>query len=420
MRSLAVAAVLATGLIHAAAAAEVAIYCGGQTEELALCREGAEAWAKESGNTVRVLAAPERSDERYWLYVDRLERQDDSVDVFQIDVIWPSALAPHLIDLKPFVPDDVLAAHLPAIVANNTVDGRLVAMPWFTDAGLLYYRKDLLERSGLPVPTTYGELAATALAIQAKERPLAGGELWGFVFQGNAYEGLTCNALEWISAYDGTILDADGGIAVDSPAAALALAQAASWVGTIAPPRVTRFVEEDARITFQLGNAVFMRNWPYAWALLQGEGSLVRDKVGVAPLPGGGPGGRQHSATLGGWQLAVSKYSKNQEAAASLVAYLTSPAEQKRRAIAGTYAPTVTALYDDSEVLAAAPFFADFKAILADAVARPSSTAKARYAQLSTAFWEAAHATLTGRGSAGDNLAALDDRLRLLRARGGW
>ena len=104
MRSLAVAAVLATGLIHAATAAEVAIYCGGQPEELALCREGAEAWARDSGNTVRVLAAPERSDERYWLYVDRLERQDDEVDVFQIDVIWPGILANHFIDLTGKIP----------------------------------------------------------------------------------------------------------------------------------------------------------------------------------------------------------------------------------------------------------------------------------------------------------------------------
>ncbi len=402
-----------------ASAAEVTIYCGSQSEELRLCREGAEAWAAGSGNTVRVLEAPERSDERYWRYLDRLERRDSSIDVYQIDVIWPSALAGHLLDLTPHVDPATLATHLPAIVANNTVGGELVAMPWFTDVGLLYYRADLLQKHGIPVPATYGDLAAAALRVQRAER--AGGmpDLWGFVFQGNAYEGLTCNALEWIDAFGGRLLDEDGNVAINSPEAALALAQAASWVGTIAPPRVTRFVEEDARITFQLGNAVFMRNWPYAWALLNDKDSAVRDKVGVAPLPSGYAGGRR-SAVLGGWQLAVSRYSRVQDEAVDLVRYLTSAAEQKRRAIEGSFAPTIAALYEDPEVLAATPFFAELRPTLAGAVARPSSPTGLRYAQVSTLFWEAAHATLSGYGSAQANLGALEDRLRLLQARGGW
>ena len=312
-----------------------------------------------------------------------------------------------------------MAAHLPAIVKNNTVDGKLVALPWYTDAGLLYYRKDLLEKHGLQVPATYGDLVAEALTVQEAERAGGAHDLWGLVFEGNAYEGLTCNALEWVDAYGGAILADDGRIVIDDPRAALALAQAASWVGTIAPPRVTRFVEEDARITFQLGNAVFMRNWPYAWALLNADNSPMKGKVGIAPLPSGGAGGK-HSSVLGGWQLAVSRYSKAQDAAIDLVKYLTSPAEQKRRAIAGAYAPTIEALYKDPEVLAANPFFADLGRTLEGAVARPAGRTGSSYAQLSTLFWEAAHATLTGRGSAVDNLAALGDRLRLLQARSGW
>jgi trehalose/maltose transport system substrate-binding protein len=423
MRATFLAGAMGLALICSAAsiatAAEVTIYCGAQSDELRLCREGAEAWAAGSGNTVRVLEAPERSDERYWLYLDRLERRDSGIDVYQIDVIWPSALAGHLLDLTRHVDAATLAAHLPAIIANNSVGGELVAMPWFTDVGLLYYRIDLLEKHGIPVPETYGDLAAAALRVQRAER--AGGmpDLWGFVFQGNAYEGLTCNALEWIDAFGGRLLDEDGSVAINSPEAALALAQAASWVGTIAPPRVTRFVEEDARITFELGNAVFMRNWPYAWALLNDAASAVRGKVGVAPLPSGYAGGR-HSAVLGGWQLAVSRYSRVQDEAVDLVRYLTSAAEQKRRAIAGSFAPTIAALYEDPEVLAAAPFFAELRPTLDGAVARPASRTGLRYAQVSTLFWEAAHATLSGYGSAQANLSALEDRLRLLQARGGW
>ena len=403
----------------AAQAAEITFSCGWQELEMRLCQEAADAWSAETGNTVRVVRGLERSNDRYFQYLDLLGRGDASIDVLQIDVIWPSAFAEHLVDLSSHVPPEVLGQHLEAIVANDTVDGRLVAMPWFADAGMLYYRLDLLEKYGLEVPQTYAELADAALAIQQGERG-ADPEFWGLVFQGQAYEGLTCNALEWISAHGGgDIVDEAGEVTVDNPAAALALAQAASWVGTVAPERVTQFVEEDARITFERGHAAFMRNWPYAWALLEADDSPVKGKVGVAPLPRGGAQGR-HSATLGGWQLAVSRHSDEQEAAIAFVTYLASEAEQKRRAIEGAFAPTIEALYRDPDVLAANPFFAELGTVLQDAVARPSAITGTSYAQTSTLFWEAAHATLNGYGTARDNLARLDGRLQTLRQRAGW
>ena len=373
--------------------------------EMRLCQEAATAWAAKSGNGVKVVPAPERSNERYFAYLDLLGRGDPGIDVLQIDVIWPGALADELVDLGPEIAPEVLKEHLPAIVANNTVDGRLVAMPWFTDAGCSTTARTCWPNMALPVPETWAELADSALTVQAAERAAGDPDLFGLVFEGQAYEGLTCNALEWINAYGGgTIVDDTGRITVDNPAAALALGTAAAWVGTIAPARVTQFAEEDARITFQRGHAVFMRNWPYAWSLLQAADSPLKGKVGVAPLPKGGIHGR-HSAMLGGWQLAVSKHSKNQAAAIDLVRYLTSAAEQKRRAIQGSFAPTIASLYQDPDVLAANPFFADLAKVLEDAVARPSALTGAQYAQVSTLFWEAAHATLSGYGSARDNLA---------------
>jgi len=414
------AAVAALTAAPGAQAAEITLSCGSQELEFRLCEEAAAAWSAESGHTATVVPAPEQSNERYLEYLDLLSRGDAGIDILQIDVIWPSALAGQLVDLSRHVPVATLGEHFTTIMANNTVGGRLVALPWFTDAGMLFYREDLLEKHGLGVPATWSELADAALAIQEGERSEGNDDFWGFVFQGRAYEGLTCNALEWIAAAGGgRIVDDDGAVTVNNPAAVLALGRAAAWVGTVAPPRVTQFVEEDARITFQLGNAAFMRNWPYAWALLNAEDSALRGKVGVAPLPKGAQQGR-HAATLGGWQLAVSRHSANQEAAIDFALYLTSAAEQKRRAIAGSYAPTIANLYQDPEVLAANPFFADLGKVLADAVARPSSQTGGQYSQVSTLFWEAAHNTLIGNGSALANLAWLEDRLLLLRSRAGW
>lgn len=404
----------------AAKAATVAISCGAVGLELEVCREGAEAWAKARGHEVKVISTPNSATERLALYQQILAANSADIDVFQIDVIWPAILANHMIDLKEHIPAEEIAQHFKTIVDNNTVGGRLVAMPWFTDAGLLYYRQDLLDAAGKPPPQTWEELAATAKAIQDGARAGGNARMWGYVFQGKAYEGLTCNALEWIDGFGGgTIVDAEGKVTVNNDQAAEALGWAASTIGTIAPEGVLNYSEEEARGVFQSGNAVFMRNWPYAWALSQAEDSPIRGKVGVAPLPKGGPEGKRTGA-LGGWQLAVSKYSQNVEAAADLVRYLASREEQKRRAIRGSYNPTIEALYQDSEILAAAPFFGALRETFANAVARPSKVTGAKYNQMSSEFFNAVHEVLSGRAEPAASLAALERRLERLSRGGRW
>jgi trehalose/maltose transport system substrate-binding protein len=205
-------------------------------------------------------------------------------------------------------------------------------------------------------------------------------------------------------------------VTVNNPQAVAAVDQAAAWVDRISPPGILNYAEEEARGVFQSGNAVFMRNWPYAWALAQSADSPVRGRVGVAPLPGGVLG--DSAATLGGWQLAVSRYSEHPTIAADLVRYLTSAQEQKRRAIAASLNPTIPALYADPDVLAAAPFFADLQDIMRQAVARPSSVTGSRYNQVSNAFWSAVHRVLSGKQPAAQSLAALERRLNRL-SRGG-
>jgi trehalose/maltose transport system substrate-binding protein len=400
-------------------AVALSLACSAVGRELELCREGAQAWARRTGNEVRLVSVPNSASERLALFQQLLAARAPDIDVFQIDVVWPGILAGHLVDLAPYI-GDAARQHFAAIVANNTVRGRLVAMPWYADVGVLYYRADLLRRHGEPVPQTWAALAATAQRIQDAERMAGSPRMWGFVWQGRAYEGLTCNALEWIASHDGgTVVDAQGRVTIGNPRAVAAVRQAAGWVDRITPRGVLNYTEEEARGVFQSGSAVFMRNWPYAYALGNAQDSPVRGRIGVAPLPKGGPDGR-HAGTLGGWQLAVSRYSRHSAVAIDLVLYLTSADEQKRRAIAAAYNPTIPALYRDREVLAAQPFLAVLEPMIAQAVPRPARSVGTRYNQVSAKLWSAIHAALSGRETAPEALARLERDLERLRRVGRW
>jgi trehalose/maltose transport system substrate-binding protein len=408
---------LTTAPATALAQVEISISCGAVGQELELCRQGAEAWAAETGNTVTIVSTPNSTTERLALYQQLLAAGAQDIDVFQIDVIWPGILGQHFIDLAPYT-DGAEDAHFTAIVENNTVGGELKAMPWYTDAGVLYYRADLLEKHGFEPPETWAEMEEAAAAVMEAERAEGQSGMWGFVYQGSAYEGLTCNALEWIDAFGGgEIVDADGEITINNENAVQAISMIEDWVGNIAPEGVLNYTEEEARGVFQSGNAVFMRNWPYAWSLAQGEQSPIRGKVGVVALPRGGEDG-QNTGTLGGWNLAVSRYSDNADVAADLVAFLTSEAEQKRRAIAASYNPTIVSLYEDADVLEANPFFGSLFDTFNNAVARPSRVTGTKYNQVSNAFWNAVHGVQSGRTNAEDALASLENELSRIRRRG--
>jgi trehalose/maltose transport system substrate-binding protein len=403
-----------------AQSATISISCGAVGLELQLCQEGAQAWAEATGNQVNVISTPNSATERLALYQQILAANSADIDVYQIDVIWPGILANHFIDLAEHIDQETIDQHFEAIVENNTVDDALVAMPWFTDAGLLYYRTDLLEKYGKEPPTTWQELTEIAREIQEGERAEGNDRMLGFVFQAKAYEGLTCDALEWIDSFGGgQIVAEDGAITINNEKAAAALELAASWVGDIAPEGVLNYAEEESRGVFQSGNAVFMRNWPYAWALGNAPDSPISGKIGVDQLPKGGEDGK-HTGVLGGWQLAVSKYSENAELAVDLVRHLSSPEEQKRRAIKGSYNPTIEALYQDEEILEATPFFGELYDTFTSAVARPSRVTGEKYNQVSSEFFNAVHAVLSGKTDAASSLEALEGRLDRLSRGGRW
>jgi trehalose/maltose transport system substrate-binding protein len=417
------AAVLALSAFSAVAHAEsIKISCGAVGQELELCKRAAEQWARKTGHQVQVVATPNDASERLALFQQVLAAGSDKIDVFQVDVVWPGLLANHLLDLKPFS-KGIEQSHFGAFVANNTVRGRLVAMPWLANAGLLFYRKDLLEKHGLKVPATWTELGATARRIMDAERAAGHDRLWGYVWQGRAYEGLSCNALEWLVSHGaGTVVDSDGRISVRNAQAAQALKTAAGWVGTISPKSVLNYAEEEARGVFQAGNAVFMRNWPYAWAPAQAPESGIRGKVGVAVLPRGDVGGDtgRHAATLGGESLAVSKYSRHAALAADLVMYMTSADVQKERALVGSYNPTLPALYKDADIARVNPFMAELAETFTNAVARPTAATGTRYNQVSNQFWNAAHEVVSGKTPANEALTRLDATLHRLSRGGKW
>jgi len=372
---------------------------GAVGQELELTKAAAERYMAANPNvTVEVFDTPDAVQDRLGVYLQYFETKSSEADLYQIDVIWPGDLAEHLVDLNQYEgAKEQAAENFPAIIANNTVDGKLVGMPWFTDAGLLYYRTDLLKKYGYDAsPKTWAELETMAMKIQDGERTAGNQDFWGFVWQGNAYEGLTCDALEWIdSSGGGTIIDPEKVITINNPEAVAAVDRAATWVGKISPDGVTGFQEEDARNMWQAGNAAFMRNWPYCYSLGNADDSVVKGKFDVAPLPAGMEDGHG-AATLGGWQLAVSKYSKYPEEAAKLALFMTSAGEQKTRAIEGSFNPTVMFLYNDAEVCDASPFMCKLYDVFTGAVARPSTATAPKYNEVSTAFFQAVHSVLTG------------------------
>lgn len=346
------------------------------------------------------------------VYLTNFEQESSDIDVLRVDVIWPGLLAEHLLDMSDYVSQEQIDAYLPALIQNDTVDGRLVALPLRIGFGMLYYRPDLVEKYGFDgPPETWTELESMAQTIMEGEREEGNDEFWGFVWQGNNYEGLTTNALEWqVSNGGGSIVSPEGEIEVNNEATIAAFEEAASWVGTISPPGITGYQEEDARGVWHAGNAAFMRNWPYAYSITQ-ESDTIADSFEVAPLPAGESG--EGAATLGGWHIGVSRYTDNPDAAAAFAAYMTSAENQKHYSIDTSSPPAILELYSDEDIQEAMPF-AD-PSIVEITTARPSTATAEQYNEVSTMYANAVHSVLTGEEDADVAMELLElDLMELL------
>jgi multiple sugar transport system substrate-binding protein len=332
---------------------------------------------KENSNvTVNLVELPESADEQRRQLVQRLDAESDECDVLGMDVIWTAEFAAQewLQDTSQVIEprrDDFI----PSTLETAEYEDSYWAVPYHTNAGFLYYRTDQVQQP----PDTWEDVYAAA------------GENNGIVYQGASYEGLTVNFLELLYSGGGTVLSEDGSeVQVNSPEGEAALEFMAQGVQDGAAPRaVTTYMEEESRRAFENGNATFMRNWPYAYAL--GKESKIADNFDVGTFPGFEGG--EPAGVLGGINLAISAYSKNPEGAAAFINFATGPEVQKANFLESASPPATAAAYDDPEVQEAYAFASDLKAAVEQGQARPVSPV---YAQISEAIYTNVHDALQG------------------------
>ncbi|MGW1891831.1 ABC transporter substrate-binding protein [Streptomyces sp. NPDC002004] len=336
---------------------------------------------------VTLVELPDSADETHAQMTTDLRSGDRGrFDVLNIDVAWTSEFAAAGW-ISPLARDRFpLGSFLPPVVDTATYDGKLYAVPYVTNAGLLLYRKDILAKEGVAPPRTWAELEQQARTIAPKYG------LDGYAGQFLPYEGLTVNAAEAVYSAGGTILGDEGErVTVNSAAARQGLGFLARGVrdGWI-PEKALTYKEEESRKAFQDGHLLFLRNWPYAYASASAPGSEVAGRVGAVPVPGPhGPG----TSVLGGSNLAVNSHARHPQSAADLIAYLTSERVQRQVLTKGALPPVRAALYQDPALIRKFPYLPTLRASVLAAAPRPKSP---RYDQVSLAVQAVVHDAMTG------------------------
>jgi multiple sugar transport system substrate-binding protein len=348
---------------------------------------------------IEIVRAPkDAASRREWLAA-RLGEGDNSIDLLLLDATWPAEFAADG-GLAPL--DDHLAAQgvetsafLPATLQANTIDGQLTALPWSADGGLLYYRRDLLDKYGYSPPTNWANLQEITLDIKARE-----GLPYGFVWHGATDENLTCNTLEYVWSHGGDVLDEAGKVTFDSPESRAGLQQMKDLVRSGASPQDVAALDRWQALTaFKDGQAVFMRNWFDVWDYLNSEDSSVTGQVGVTALP---------ASCLGGQSLALSAYSLHPHQAMRLMAFMVGYDQQVELAKSASQPPALQAAYHDENLLASAPLFETLHAVFSAARARPSV---APYVSLSEAIYTEVNRLLAGEQDVDATAANIQRRI---------
>ncbi len=316
---------------------------------------------------------PHSSTQFHDLVTQKLKNRDREMDVFVMDVVWPAefASAGWALPLDKYFPEAEQNKFLGAPLLANRYRGRIYGVPLFVDAGLLYYRKDLLAKHDLRPPSTWPELVEQAKTILAREKDP---HLVGFSGQFKQYEGLICNMMEYILGNGGALWDDKRLVsALQHPQAVEAVRFVRDkMIGEISHRGVLAYQEPESLALFAQGRAIFHRNWPYAWKIANDPArSKVAGKVAMTTLPSF-PGGRG-VATLGGWQMGISNFSRKPELAWRFIEFMTSPEMQKRIALATGRPPTRMALYDDPALRQKIPQLPSLLENFKQAVPRPTT-----------------------------------------------
>lgn len=380
-----------------------------QPDEAPRAEREAQEFTRKTGIQLKQLPLPETSLGQLDLLKTLLTNGQSSPDVVGVDVIWPGILEPYLVDLKPLLAAE-LSSQDPQLLAGYTVNGKALAAPYHAHIGVLEYRTDLLRKYGYThPPRTWDELEQMALRIQAGERAKGNKEFWGYVWQGAASEGLTCNALEWqVAEGGGRIIENDKTISVNNPAAIRAWQRAASWVGRISPPGVLAYRELDSMNVWDSGNVAFRRTWQWEDRLAHWQESTMPDKTGYTSMPGGAAG---RVGTLGGIGLGIPRSSAHPQEAATLIRFLL---EEEAQASAGHdwssasgrpelyQLPAILTLHNQSKE-AADP--------RSGVVSRPSNVTASDYEKVTQAYFAAVHSVLTKEKAAAAAAADLEKQL---------
>lgn len=327
------------------------------------------------------LPPPSSSTEVHQALVQQLARRSGTPDVFTQDVVWIAefAGAGWALPLDEYFPAAERSNFFPGLIEACTYEGKLTALPWFVDSGMLYYRKDLLEAAGAKVPQTWDEMAGIAAEMQK-----AGKVDFGYLWQGKQAEVLVCDVVEVIASNGGSILAPDGrSAAINSDKAVEAIQFLHDTINKtkISPSDVLSWDEEPSRLPFTGGRAAFLRNWSYVYPIAQDpSGSSVVDKVGVAPLPHF-TGGKS-AACLGGYQYGINANTRNREAAVDFLTWMASPDTQLHYALQLGLAPTRPAVFDGARLAEGQPFMQSLKSVFTGATPRPVT---AKYAQVTLA-----------------------------------
>jgi trehalose/maltose transport system substrate-binding protein len=378
-------------------------------QERALLRR----FTQETGIPVTNISVPEASRE----YVDlarKLLKSGSGPDLLNIDLIWTAVLEPDLIDLRPYLSPEIARVD-PELLRSYSVKGKLVAVPFNVPIGGLEYRTDLLRKYGYAhPPRTWDELESMAERIQKGERAKGKKDFWGYVWQGNAAESLTCNALEWqVAAGGGRIIERDRTISVNNPAAIGAWQRARHWIGWISPPSVVSYRENDTGLIFDSGRAAFSRVWIMTPMSRLGQDRHIAWRSSVPVVPTGlsrMPGETEGSAgTLGGTGTAISLHSTHRREAVALLRF------QLRDLIDAGEKGGDLGAPNELEV-ANPPSMPDSRVPPEPSkepliVVRPSVETGIAYKAVSEAYSDAVHSVLVGQMSAPEAAAKLEEQL---------